>query len=410
MLAARVSSSLTTRCLSASLPSAEGIMAVGTRQQRYSTASSSSSSASIFSPEASPWDNIFEDVKKSAVTTQPSTANVRSLKYHPAGHGEGSRQHRAISMTQRESQAIAGMFNTLFDANAAVGSQGAAGVGQHSSSTMNSLFSRLRHAKRPRWTSEVDEELDRKKEEMELCETDLQLLEWAMREVFGESQRYEEAARRALEDVEGDSPAAKNHSTRKLGALQLQPAFYPHLLAALMRTFRDKYKDPHLALAMFEHARSLSVASFVYGCTTPAYNELIETRWRCFRDLRGACDALEEMRVNGIEMDNRTRLLAETIRREVGERTLWQEESWIGSGEVWEMVGRLERLAVHKRTRQADEQKQKRERVFTRRRRWSSDAETWKVKAMDMSTRDNWTFDKWTGPARTGPGKTRMRN
>ncbi|TFK89007.1 hypothetical protein K466DRAFT_487786 [Polyporus arcularius HHB13444] len=407
---ARVCPCVTGRCLSASLSRAEGAIAAGIRHQRYSTSSGCVSPSSIFSPDASPWDNIFEDVKSSAVTTQPSTANVRSLKYHPTGYAEGSKQHRAIAMTQRESQAFADMFNTIFDANAAAGSQGAAGVGQHSSA-MSNLFSRLRHSKRPRWTSEVDEELDRKKEEMELCETDLQLLEWAMREVFGESQRYEEEARRAMEAAEGDSPDAKpSRSARKLGALQLQPAFYPHLIAALMRTFRDKYKDPHLALAMFEHARSLSVASFVYGCTTPAYNELVETRWQCFRDLRGACDALEEMRVNGIEMDNRTRLLAETIRREVGERTLWQEESWIGSGEVWEMVGRLERLAVHKRTRQLDEQKQKRERALTRKRRWSSDAETWKAKAMDMSTRDDWRFDRWTGPDTARTGKTRMRN
>ena len=63
-----------------------------------------------------------------------------------------------------------------------------------------------------------------------------------------------------------------------------------------MRSFRDKYKDPHLALAMFDHARNLSIASFVFGCTTPAYNELLETRWRCFRDLRGVADALDDVR------------------------------------------------------------------------------------------------------------------
>ncbi|RPD63507.1 hypothetical protein L227DRAFT_521687 [Lentinus tigrinus ALCF2SS1-6] len=406
---ARVCPCVSGRCLSASLSTVEGVLAAGIRQRHYSTGPTGSTE-SIFSREASPWDNIFEDVKSSAITTQPSIANTRSLKYHPVGRVEGAKAPRSVAMTQRESQTFADMFNTIFEANAAAGSQSTAGIGQHSSS-MNTLLNRIRGTKRPRWISEVDEELDRKKEEMELCETDLQLLEWAMREVFGESRRYEEEARLAMETTEGDSPDAKTSpSARKLGALQLQPAFYPHLLAALMRTFRDKYRNPHLTLAIFEHARTLSVASFVYGCTTPAYNELIETRWQCFRDLRGVCDALEEMRVDGIDMDNRTRLLAETIRREVGERTLWQEESLVGSGEVWEMVGRLERLAVHKRTRQADQQKKKREKVTTRKRRWSSDAETWKVKAMDMSTRDSWAFDKWTGPARSGPGKMRMRN
>ena len=73
-----------------------------------------------------------------------------------------------------------------------------------------------------------------------------------------------------------------------------------------MRTFRDKYANPHLALALFAHARRLSVLSFVCGCTTPAYNELLETRWACFRDLKGVCDALEEMKTNGVETNGGT--------------------------------------------------------------------------------------------------------
>ncbi len=305
-------------------------------------------------------------------------------------------------MTHRETQAFNDMFTTIFDANkalAASDSQFTAGIGQVRSAAMGGLFSKLRiGGRRPRWTSEVDADLDRKKEDMELCETDIQLLEWAMREVFGESQRYEEEARRAAgtstesSASESSPPAPPRHA----GALQLQPASYPHLLAALMRSFRDKYKDPHLALAMFDHARNLSVASFVFGCTTPAYNELIETRWRCFRDLRGVCDAMEEMRVNGIELDNRTRLLAETIRREVGERTLWQEESSLGSGEVWEMVGKLERLAVREHPSQRRKNKEDK-RSPVRKRKWTSDQETWKAKAMgDNAKEDDWAFDKWT--------------
>ncbi|OBZ66583.1 Uncharacterized protein C5D6.12 [Grifola frondosa] len=232
-----------------------------------------------------------------------------------------------FSAASVEERLQSGVANTL----SATGS-----IGRARSTDWGPFFSKIRrHSKRLKWTSEADEELDRKKEEMELCETDLQLLDWAMREVFGESQRYEAAARRAAEDPSrGEDP------------VELQPAAYPHLLALLMRTFRDKYADPHLALSMFDHARHLSIASFVFGCTTPAYNELIETRWRCFRDLRGVCDALEEMRVNGIGMDNRTRSLAEMIRREVGSRNLWQEESEMGSGEVWDMVSRIEKLTA----------------------------------------------------------------
>nr|VWO97127.1 Avr-Pita1 protein (Effector protein AVR-Pita1) [Ganoderma boninense] len=181
---------------------------------------------------------------------------------------------------------------------------------------------------------------------------------------------------------------------------------YPHLLAALMRTFRDKYRDPHLALAMFDHARNLSIASFVFGCTTPAYNELIETRWWCFRDLRGVVEALDEMRVNGIAVDGRTRQLTETVRREVGERTMWQEESSLGSGEVWEMVTRIEQLTAEsvsegkkkRKTSKTDvEAKTKgsaKERAW-KPRKWSAGQEMWKKDALDANARDGWAFDKW---------------
>ncbi|KAI0074724.1 hypothetical protein K474DRAFT_1709608 [Panus rudis PR-1116 ss-1] len=118
---------------------------------------------------------------------------------------------------------------------------------------VDDLFGRLRsYSKDPKWTSEEDEELDRKKADMDMCDTDQQLLEWAMREVFDESKRYEEEARAALSNP--TSPSNKK-------IIHLQPPSYPHLIAELMRKFRDKYSDPHLTLSVFEHARHLSTVS-----------------------------------------------------------------------------------------------------------------------------------------------------
>ncbi|KAI0661086.1 hypothetical protein C8Q70DRAFT_968510 [Cubamyces menziesii] len=275
---------------------------------------------------------------------------------------------RPQAATASEMQTIDSMFAEIFEKTTLQGASatGSVGLGRpRRPTTMNNVYTKLRsHSQRLRWTTEEDQELDRKKEEMELCETDAQLLDWAMREVFGESQRYEQAARPVLQEaVAADAKSAESSSSQNPSLstdtaseeppkedesppLRVQPSSYPHLLSALIRTFRDKYKDPHLALSLFDHARHLSIASFVFGCTTPAYNELIETRWRCFRDLRGVVDALEEMRVNGIDLDSRTRLLAEAIRSEVGARTVWQEDAAPDSGEVRELVTRLERLTI----------------------------------------------------------------
>ncbi|KAH9894906.1 hypothetical protein C8Q73DRAFT_692124 [Cubamyces lactineus] len=357
------------RCLAASLSNVRGAFVQDPSSSRaYSTTTDSShterSAQSIFSPFASTWDNVFEDIKKDAAPP-PTPVNPRSFKLMNVA-ARSSKTVRAQAATASEMQTIDNMFAEIFEKTTMQGTSatGSVGLGRpRRPTTMNNVYSKLRsHSQRLRWTTEADQELDRKKEEMELCETDAQLLDWAMREVFGESQRYERAARPVLqESVAADAKDASSSGSQEASAsttseqppkenesppLQLQPSSYPHLLSALMRTFRDKYKDPHLALSMFDHARHLSIASFVFGCTTPAYNELIETRWRCFRDLRGVVDALEEMRVNGIELDSRTRLLAEGIRSEVGARTVWQEDSAPDSGEVRDLVTRLERLTI----------------------------------------------------------------
>ena len=228
-------------------------------------------------------------------------------------------------MTAREKNVFQEMFDIVFSAAGVVKGAGSPqvpmftpvdGVGTSPQSReLADLFSRLqKNVKRMRWTSEIDEELDRKKEEIELCDTDVQLLGWAMSEVF-KSQKPT--------DTSVQEQVASLHSHQ----------LYPHLIAALMRAFRDKFHDPHLALAIFDHAKNLSIYSYVFGCTAPAYNELIETQWFCFRDLRGTLDTLEEMKVNGIEADGRTRRIVETVRRNAPTMGLLEEEDYFGNGQ-----------------------------------------------------------------------------
>lgn len=311
-------------------------------------------------------------------------------------------------MTAREINAFDQMFNMIFDAVSKTSSRDSkrlasdfsallptsAGIGRAQSPGMSDVFGKLRRqSKNLRWSNKADEELDKKREAMELCESDQQLLEWAMREVFEESTRCEENMRKASEDLSSSNKP-----------IQIQPRWYPHMISLLIRTFRDKYGDPHLALSVFDYARHLSVASFVFGCTSPVYNELIETRWRCFRDLRGVCDALEEMRVNGVEMDNRTRSLVEVIRRETGQRNMWQEESTIGSGEVWDMISRMERLVIRTPRARKAEQRKSKNWAPLKKRQWSSANEVWKGSALEgEDSSDGWEFDAWEHPRAAEP-------
>ncbi len=287
-------------------------------------------------------------------------------------------------MTNQEINTFNEMFNMIF---AAVSEQTKAVDNvELQQDDIGQLFSKLRRHSRRKWTTEEESDLDRKKEEMEQCDTDQQLLEWAMCEMFDESVRQEAASRKAIQEAEESGAEAQNLP-------RLQSPAYPHLLALLMRTFRDRYKDPHLALAMFDHARNLSIVSYVFGCSTMAYNELIKTRWNCFRDLKGVHDALQEMSTNGVVLDKHTCKLVDDIVRDVGTRNLWTEEDPFGnSDEVWNLIHKMERLAARQRAK--DQPKS-----ATSKPKWDD----WKSSDLTDIDEDIFGFDKWD----TLPGRDR---
>jgi hypothetical protein len=300
-------------------------------------------------------------------------------------------------MTNRERGAIDELFLVICDvldqdkakSSSGVTADSDIGVGR---GRINDFLGKLsRHPQKLKLTKESDELLDRKKEAMDVCETDQQLLDWALNHVFAESERYEGAARQAISD------AAKSGTLQELP--MLQSPTYPHLVALLMRAFRDKYQDPHLALAIFDHARHLSIASYVFGCSTHAYNELIETRWKCFHDVKGVHDALEEMMVNGVDFDSRTRKLAEAVRRQIGQRNLWAEESELGSGELWSMLARIDELLSKSGSSKKGNYAQ-----------GSIKWDEWKALPLVDRADDNWGFDRWDSPDQRRAKRSTSRN
>ena len=290
-------------------------------------------------------------------------------------------------MTAREKNAFQDMFDMVFDAAKTGNIPSEApvftpvdGVGATTQNReMTDLFGRLRkNIKRMRWTSDIDEELDRKKEEIELCDTDVQLLEWAMNEAFKPQS--------TATPIQGQFASVQNNQ------------IYPHIIAALMRTFRDKFHDPHLALAIFDHAKNLSIPSYVFGCTAPVYNELIETRWFCFHDLKGILDALEEMKVNGVEADSRTRRIVETVRRDAPTMRLLEEEDYFGKGQdlVMHMLTQIEFLVRKPPT-------PTRSTTVNRAPRYEKSwSESWKNGVDDKSNKtkdgEDWSWGSWGTP------------
>ena len=319
---------------------------------------------SIFDSESS-WDHIFASLSDESAKSNSITKGARLQV--PSGR----RQRQGI--TARETKVLTGMLDMIFHSNNA-NKSGEEQVGFRRGK-VDDFFGRLRrHSKRGKWMDEPDANLlDQKKEQISYCNSDQELLDWAIREVFEESKRYEAAARLSVIDAL-NSPDQKE-------VPRLQPATYPYMIALLMRTFRDKYHDPHLALSIFNYAKTLSIVSYVFGCSTEAYNELIQTKWECFRDLRGVHDAINEMIVNGVPVNTGTRKWVETIRRDVLNQRIRLDTNDTAQNEVWQLLTKMELALANNDAQQGSKV------------RW----DRWKAEVMndDNSDDDKWGFDNW---------------
>ena len=334
---------------------------------------------SIFS-EDSAWDRVFSNLDDYKIGSTPSRRDL-SPKHQKLPQRQPQRGPRQ-AMTAREMRAFDDIFDMIFDA-ASNQERTQRDEPPQKSATIGDMFSSLRASSRGlRWATEQEELMDRKREEIDLCASDMELLHWTQREVldaFDNLQRAPQssAVENADEGVKGkesDIPLSTKPS-----ALQIQT--YSQLVAHLMRTFRDKYRDPYLALALFDKVRRRSLVSYVFGCSTQVYNELIETKWTWFRDLRGVHDAVEEMVVNGVGFDNRSRRLVEKVRHDVRERNAWVENVDAHSQDVWNLLVRLDHFIAKSSSRRKKTPK------------W----EEWKKESLSDEDDERWQFGKWSG-------------
>ncbi|KAK4701404.1 hypothetical protein P7C70_g4825, partial [Phenoliferia sp. Uapishka_3] len=136
--------------------------------------------------------------------------------------------------------------------------------------------------------------LDSKCEVMSSQQTDHHLLRYAMLEVFGELP----------------SSASPEEAQKRRERAQTVP-YFPDLLVHLFLLLRDTHRSPHAALQVFSLA-SRTPASYLRGCTTKLYNEVLRTRWM-LGDIESVATGLEEMRGGGVRVDQITKTLVEEI-------------------------------------------------------------------------------------------------
>lgn len=124
------------------------------------------------------------------------------------------------------------------------------------------------------------------------------------------------------------------------------PAIYGRMFARVLAALRTRLNAPHVALALFEHARALGLESYLAGCNTAAYNELLATRWNAFRDLQGVYAGVREMEVNAVFWDKKTAAIVGGVVDEVGRQILghrgsanrWGDDAYVALAQLEQRI------------------------------------------------------------------------
>ena len=243
--------------------------------------------------------------------------------------GVHSRYRRAQGQTPEEAAAFNQVLNDIF---ADLGRQGplrpgssplSDPYGKESASGDTLWGPRLRQKRRGLYESPeneeddaVVEELEQLKEEMSVIATDAELVDWATRRVF--------------------SPVSSDENGFTFSKA------YPRILAHLLKVVRTNFNNPHLALALFHHAQTHSLESYLIGCLAPVYDEILHVRWGSFRDLEGVEQAAREMEVNGVKWDNGTQKIVGRVVEEVGQEILSEQGHVRYGDEVYDRLARLD--------------------------------------------------------------------
>lgn len=160
-----------------------------------------------------------------------------------------------------------------------------------------------RKAVRNPLTRREEERLDEMQEIMAGIKNDYELLQWSMKEIFGYPDNQ------SLFPDPRTSPAIVDEGVyARTGPTS---AIYPDLLLTLFLLLRDTHKSPHSALNIFSLA-CLTPQSFVAGCTTALYNEVLRTRWM-EGDVESVAQSLDEMRSAGIRINDGTKDIVQAI-------------------------------------------------------------------------------------------------
>ncbi|CAG8486238.1 1864_t:CDS:2 [Funneliformis caledonium] len=147
------------------------------------------------------------------------------------------------------------------------------------------------------------------KNELLKCEAKIRFQEIISKNIFGVDHENSIKSKRVVDDFNRPFPFR-----------------YEMLLNQSILLCNIKFKDPHLALSIFEQTKRRGLLSYVLGCSTRVYNQILLIRWEFWKDIKGIERLLDEMKYNGVSFNDETFKIISDISLEVASYT--NSEKW----------------------------------------------------------------------------------
>lgn len=133
---------------------------------------------------------------------------------------------------------------------------------------------------------------------------------------YSESIQSKQKEMQIIQDiVESQSDIELLDKVKKEIDQEEYPSYYPKVIVKAIE--HASQRDPYLALTIFEMVKHKSINSYILGCTAQVYNTLLLLRWTAWGDIYGMLDLMEEMTVNGIEINNDSRRIVREVVYEI---------------------------------------------------------------------------------------------
>ncbi|CAG8464429.1 9191_t:CDS:2 [Ambispora leptoticha] len=182
---------------------------------------------------------------------------------------------------------------------------------------------------------------DIKEEITSNCTNNRRLFQFIWNRIFKDTST--EPSNNKLEST--DNSKSKDDASRNLLSLLGKSKFDPHysiLLEEAITLSRTVFYDPYMVLSIFEQAKRQGVESYIRGVSTKVYNEVLRTRWDFWRDLYGMEQLINEMRFNGVQFDEDTLDIINTVSKNM-------ESNW--GPEERQTLGKMKDIVIGHETR-----------------------------------------------------------